>query len=304
MREKKAYSIAKPYNVAGVWGVQFLLPEQKTDKKMKKTLLTVAMCAASLVGTAFAENPFKVEETAFDYVVTGEGTLTECLAALNEKGITFENIVRFGVKDGERATVKITSDNSVTPSAGVLEFANATLVFEDLVTLLPNYDEAPFGPGMMAGWLDGGWSGNVLPGDLTIQVAKSAVDDWLSKQEHLDVMASFSLLDDAAEIQPTAGANVNFQLVDDQGQVIVSKGDLYVLDEQHKYTNSGIVWSAGDLLKNQIALHFVPGGEEDWGGGQFNVLALGENYVPVPEPATGTLSLLALAGLAARRRRK
>ena len=263
------------------------------------------MCAASLVETAFAENPFKVEQTAFDYVVTGEGTLTECLEALDEMGITFENFVRFGVKDGEGATVKITSENSVTPSAGVLEFANATLIFEDLVTLLPNYTEAPFGPGMMAGWLDGGWSGNVLPGDLTIQVAKSAVDAWLNEQEHLDDMASFSLLDDAAEIQPTAGANVNFQLVDGQGQVIVSEGDLYVLDEHHKYINSGIVWSAGDLLKNHIALHFVPGGEgEVWGGGQFNVLALGENYVPVPEPATGTLSLLALAGLAARRRRK
>lgn len=269
---------------------------------MKKTLFTLAMCAASLIGTASAE--FKVDQTEFDYVVTGEGTLTECLEALEKEGITFVNFVRFGIKDGEGATVKITKENSVTPTAGVLEFANATLVFEDMVTLLPNYEEAPVGPGMMAGWRDS-WQGDILPGELTIQVAKSAVDEWLSSQKHLDDMASFSLLDDAAEIQPTAGAKVNFQLVDGQGQVIVPEGGVYVLDEHHKYTNSGIVWSAGDLLKNHIALHFVPGGEgEVWGGGQFNVLALGENYIPVPEPATGTLSLLALAGLAARRRRK
>lgn len=111
-------------------------------------------------------------------------------------------------------------------------------------------------------------------------------------------------MDNSAKIQPVDGANVVFQLINEEKEVVVPQYGEYAFDDSHKYYNAGVVWAEGDLKKEQIALHFVPGGEGEWGGGQFNVLALGKDYIPTPEPTTGTLSLLALAGLAARRRRK
>ena len=194
----------------------------------------------------------------------------------------------------------------------MLEFANATLELKDVITLYPDTTYLPYGPGMLAGYIIG-YSEETLgpiiaPGSLTISIAKTKVDEWLDDQTNLDDMASWHLLDNSAQIQPTEDAVVIMQFIDDGGNVVVPQDGVYEYTDKsgqtHKYDNVGIVWAEGDLMKKQIALHFVPGGEGEWGKGQLNVLALGENYVPVPEPATGTLSLLALAGLAIRRRRK
>ena len=279
---------------------------------MKKTLLTLAMCAASLMGTASADaNPFTVTPTEFDVLVTGSGTYRELIDAPKDYNDDIDYL-RLGAKGGEQAHVIISKGDEYTPSVGMLEFANATLEFKDVVTLYPDKSYLPYGPGMLAGYITG-YSEQTLgpiiaPGSLTISIAKTKVDEWLNEQKNLDVMASWHLLEDSAQIQPTKDAVVTMQFIDDDGNVVVEQGGVYEYTDKsgqtHEYDNVGVVWAEGELLKKQIALHFVPGGEGEWGGGQLNVLALGENYIPVPEPATGTLSLLALAGLAARRRRK
>lgn len=274
--------------------------------------LFLTLCAASLVGTASAgDNPFTVAEKELDWLVTGQGTYSQLLEALDTAGATESgyDFIRFGEKGGDSATVIFSKADDVhTPFANTIEFANAILEFQDLVTLIPN-EISSAGPGMVAGYIIG-WAEEepfgpiVEAGELTISITESAIDNWLQDQPSLDNIASWSLLANSAQIQPTPGAIVTFQVIDDQGKVIVPQGgQLHYKDQT--YTNKGIVWNEGDLKQSQMALLFVPGGEmEQWGGGGFNVLALGENYTPVPEPATGTLSLLALAGLAARRRRK
>lgn len=281
---------------------------------MKKTLLTLSMCAASLMGSASAE--FKVEQTYYDALVTGTGTYSELIEALKDFDEDYDYgsipYLRLGEKGGESAHVIISQGDRYTPTVGMLEFANATLEFKDVVTLYPDKAYLSHGPGMLAGYITGYSEESIgpiiAPGSLTISVAESAFNNWLDSQPSLDVRASWTLLEDSAQIEPTEGAEVKMQFIDAEGEVVVAPGGKYLYTDKdkqlHEYINHpGIIWEAGDLMKNQIALHFVPGGEgELWGKGQLNVLALGENYVP--EPTTGSLSLLALAGLAARRRRK
>ena len=268
------------------------------------------------MGTASADtSPFTVEQTDYDVLVTGTGTYSELIDAL--KGFDDEYdygsipYLRLGEKDGKSAHVIISQGDHYTPTVGMLEFANATLEFKDVVTLYPDTTYLPYGPGMLAGYITGySVEGTIIaPGSLTISIAQSAFNNWLDSQPSLDVMASWPLLENSAQIAPTEGAEVKMQFIDADGKVVVAPGEKYLYTDKdmqlHEYINHpGIIWEAGDLMKNQIALNFVPGGDGEWGKGQLNVLALGENYIPVPEPATGTLSLLALAGLCARRRRK
>lgn len=270
--------------------------------------LFLALCAASLVGTAFAEFTLTQEEPGYGpWTLTGEGSYNELLAEFETKSLGVDDAINFGIKDG--ANVVITfgdNDSAYLPQVNTIKFMNADLRFDALKTLIPEGSEGQteYNPGPALIDFDYDFMQDKYTyGDLNVSIAQVALKDWLEGEKALDHMADFPLIKDAAVIDHREGASLKLQLFGEQGNI--EHGGVFKYDEYHKYTNMGIVWEAGQLQKNQIALLYVPGGiGEQWGGGGFNVLALGENYIPVPEPATGTLSLLALAGLAARRRRK
>ena len=68
------------------------------------------------------------------------------------------------------------------------------------------------------------------------------------------------------------------------------------------YTGSD---NGGEIQNHRYSFgHKAPGWNEETFGGNFHTTGLTITSVSVPEPTTATLSLLALAGLAARRRRK
>lgn len=216
------------------------------------------------------------------------------------------DIINFGIKDGDKVAITFgANDSEYLPQLNTIIFMNADLRFDALKTLIPegSKGQTEYDPGPALIDYDYDFlKGIYTLGELNVSIAQVALNDWLKGQEALDHMAEFPLIKDAAIIDHREGASLKLQLFGELGDI--EHGGVFKYDEDHKYTNKGIVWEAGQLQKNQIALLYVPGGDGEWGRGGFNVLALGESYIHVPEPATGTLSLLALAGLAARRRRK
>ncbi len=279
---------------------------------MKKTLLTLALCAASLVGTAFAEGFTLGHDDFGNIYVTGSGSYSDLLQELENFGeeyypSPFTYIVCGMTPTGESAELSLTFDeplqNKVTPAVGMLEYVNATFTFNDLMTLRPQYQEYGewkyIGPSMQTGWIDE--LANPHPGTLNVAISEEVIKTWLSGEDDLSTRVSYPLLYDVAEIGTMTEQDVlKLILLDEQGK----EEPNFEFNGKY-YSNAGIVLNAGDLQKNQIALLYERGaGSGEWGGGALSLVVLGENYIPVPEPATGTLSLLALAGLAARRRRK
>lgn len=280
---------------------------------MKKTLFTLVLCAASLVGTASAEfhlTQVVGEEDGF-WTLTGEGSYKDCYDLIQTtEGLGDDSIIRLGDIEGQKAEITFSKNDSTTylPDVVMVQFVNASLKFEDIIALQPNPGAtAGVGPAIVDYWTD---FVSFQPGNLTVSVQTTAVKDWLdTKQDSLDVRASFALVDNAATITHDMSSVVNFQLIN--GEEVIGHGGEYVYQdkslENHTYTNEGIIWNEADLLKKHIAILYKPGAiseEQEWGGAGFYVVALGEKYIQVPEPTTGSLSLLALAGLCARRRRK
>lgn len=270
--------------------------------------LFLALCAASLVGTAFAEFTLSQDASGVGpWTLTGDGSYNELRDELANAGVGASDIINFGIKDGDKVAITFgANDSEYLPQVNTIKFMNADLRFNALKTLIPegSKGQTEYDPGPALIDYDFDFLAQTYTyGDLNVSIAQVELKDWLEGEKALDHMADFPLIKDAAIITHREGASLKLQLFGEQGDI--EHGGVFKYDDQHKYTNVGIVWEAGQLQKNQIALLYVPGGiMEEWGGGGFNVLALGENYTPVPEPATGTLSLLALAGLAARRRRK
>lgn len=280
---------------------------------MKKTLLTLALCAASLMGTAFAEG-LKVEHDKEGTIyVTGSGSYSELLQGLTALGEEYYpgeyNYIRCGItSEHEEVGFSLTFDSSleekdkVTPKVGMIEYVKATFTFNELMTLLPQYEDYGdewkyIGPSMHTGMFD---FINPQPGTLNVAVSEDAIKSWLNKEEDLSNRVSYPLLYDVAEIGTSTPEDVlELTLFNAQGEVKNFEFD------GHSYENVGIVLDVGTLKANQIALLYEHGaGSGEWGGGALSLVVLGDKYIQVPEPATGTLSLLALAGLAARRRRK
>ena len=97
----------------------------------------------------------------------------------------------------------------------------------------------------------------------------------------------------------TSGTSVAFTLIDTNGNAVI---DSYVTAGGLKSSSAvAAALSFGDAVSSSYYFN------EYMGGSEANMKALSNAAAvaaPIPEPATATLSLLALAGLAARRRRK
>lgn len=97
----------------------------------------------------------------------------------------------------------------------------------------------------------------------------------------------------------TSGTAVSFTLIDNDGNTLVNS---YVLANTLKSSSAG---KAALTFDDSVLTSYYF--NEYMGGNEANMQALSATVAttaPIPEPTTATLSLLALAGLAARRRRK
>ena len=96
----------------------------------------------------------------------------------------------------------------------------------------------------------------------------------------------------------TSGTSVAFTLIDTNGNAII---DSYVTAGGLKSSSAvADALSFGDAVSSSYYFNTYMGGSEADMKALSNAAAVA---APIPEPATATLSLLALAGLAARRRR-
>lgn len=97
----------------------------------------------------------------------------------------------------------------------------------------------------------------------------------------------------------TSGTSVAFTLIDTEGNAIVSS---HVTANTLKSSSAGVAALTFD--DSVVSTYYF---KEYMGGNADNMKTLAQLAAtadPVPEPTTATLSLLALAGLAARRRRR
>lgn len=132
-------------------------------------------------------------------------------------------------------------------------------------------------------WNNVQWQGNTNLADLNGLFAGTGWDDVASA----GLVYSFG---------KTSGTAVAFTLIGNDGSVLV---DSYVFAEDLK---SGSAGAAELTFGDSVAASYYFDGYK--GGNEADMKALAGAVASIPEPTTATLSLLALAGLAARRRRK
>lgn len=256
---------------------------------MKKTLTALLLCGSICLNTASAE--IQYNESKYYLSITGDESMSSLHQWYAENPQAYAEVIQL-----QEASLQM--DNFQLPFSYYVSFCDATLEFDSIEQMEYQYVMPQLTVGLTI----------IFPpssGDLTVSLTDKAMKEMLGGQE-LDVKVEKSLLP-TTYFKEIDGSQAFFVLHDAAGNEI-SEGATYTyIDEDgtHNYTNRGIIYDAGELRKNEIALLFT--GDYDpkgWGTGSFSVVALGESYIPVPEPATGTLSLLALAGLCARRRRK
>ena len=132
-------------------------------------------------------------------------------------------------------------------------------------------------------WNDVQWQGNTNLADLNGDAEGTG---W-------DAVASAGLVYSFGKASGTA---VAFTLIGNDGSVLV---DSYVFAEDLKSSSAG---AAALTFGDSVAASYYFDGYK--GGSETDMKALAGAVASIPEPTTATLSLLALAGLAARRRRK
>ena len=101
---------------------------------------------------------------------------------------------------------------------------------------------------------------------------------------------------------PGTGANFTFMGTEANQSITLGGAEMKYLGYSYFYLNS----ASFESFKNSIGANefAIVGVRAIEGYNKTELLLVGKGGSPVPEPATATLSLLALAGLATRRRRK
>ena len=137
--------------------------------------------------------------------------------------------------------------------------------------------------GNTTNWNSVQWQGNTNLADLNGDAEGTG---W-------DAVASAGLVYSFGKADGTA---VAFTLIGNDGSVLV---DSYVVADGLKSSSAG---AAALTFGDSVAASYYFDGYK--GGNEADMKALAGAVASIPEPTTATLSLLALAGLAARRRRK
>lgn len=181
-------------------------------------------------------------------------------------------------------------------NSGVLTLSQATLEF--YVAGWEKYASSRYG----SGWDSGTYSNIDMSGASLFDVkGENGIESIVfyvggNALESLSTKGSFSL--DIID-----GIN-SFNFLDSYLPLMVENTKFYVADEPGAFNNTA--WQAGQDITEYIEFHYEKGGWE-YGAKTISLVGNFTGATPpdrVPEPATGTLSLLALAGLCARRRRK
>lgn len=254
--------------------------------KTAKTMMTILL-SAGFLNIASANLDFKPTDN--DLTVSGEGNLSDINEwfDVHKEDYTGQFLQ---LKD-----ITLTVDDFLLPTQSYITFEqNTKLKFNEIREI--DYNEE-YMPQLFVGSSE---DFPPIPGSLTISLTNEAMTGMLNGKD-LSVRVDGLLLS-SCYFAEVPGSNVSLVLHNEKGEEIL-EGQKYTYNEQ-EYENVGVIYNLGDLKSNQIALFFSGDYDpEGWGTGSFSVVALGPKFV-APEPATGTLSLLALAGLAARRRRK
>ncbi len=194
---------------------------------------------------------------------------------------------------GVAAAATITEDTTITAPAnlyaGAFDFSFTltanTVVSGDYDLLLAYYQ--------------------VNGGNYTVNAFKLSSDGVLTLERGKDL----TLSDDALTSDSTMSTNKTstFAAIDGSGAYTLSAPGTYTVD----YLGGTNGSAAADLYLDGVKVASFTGGNHNMNGAQAGGLTLNVkvngDYVAapaVPEPTTATLSLLALAGLAARRRRR
>ena len=281
---------------------------------------------ATIGGTQATTVSGEITDTPWN---NADGNLSLSVTNTSAEGVTFANTVKvdsFSVAAGSKATLQkavTTTDFTIGADGayGVLVFDGGSMTVTNSITLstvevtnLSKYFNANdlTVDLITAGGIDN-WGGSVNVGTYTADGTEytttvdlsgnSIVLTFAAKPQDavdLDLMVNSALLNAAGNVLTlnlngdlTAGCNVDLILSD--AALADIAGMTGLVDLSLVATNGTFTSVQG--LENSVNVSFYNGAYTGEVGGQFRV-----EYIP--EPTTATLSLLALAGLAARRRRK
>lgn len=270
---------------------------------MRKTLTAVLALLCGATAHGLESQDYEWQKSDSWLIIKGDCTLSEALGIWREKhqetDISTDYKIQFG-EDGRG--MKLTVDASFElPGVGQIDFAgDCQLLFNGLYTLTANPDSMPniyVGTPAM--------DGDPAKTQLAITFSDAAIREALAGKDTSDLV-EYELVKDCL-------FTVDIWWVDPPNSVsfqfdTAKQGEYYKYNDTQSYKNNGLV-NAGATLERDTAVLYFEGSVAPVGSGfqqgTFTVAFVGSNFEPVvPEPATGTLSLLALAGLSARRRRK
>lgn len=263
----------------------------------KKHIL-VAILLSSLMSNAYGdEERYRIEDEQI--TIFGDCTLSEINGWLEQakKDEIYVQFIEITSLEKAQDVITVTVDEyAKLPDVGIMYFTgDCNLLFNTLTTLQGGTPMVYVGEFM----------GDV-PANLTLTFTDDAINNALNGKD-VSNLVQIPLVADSM-FASYEDSNVSFTFGDaGQGQkysYTYGEGAEQVTQE---YTNVGIIPPTEELERDTAALLFEQGvwdPEQPFPTRTFIVAFVGSSYVPVPEPTTGTLSLLALAGLAARRRRK
>ncbi len=211
---------------------------------------------------------------------------SEATLAISDAELVAENAT---IEVGASATLQLSKGATVTADEINIK-AGATLCLGDVVMTTSAIDS------MVAAYRMS--SLNVIDADLTFAAGSTLVTDDAGASMTEGSILTFNATSDGEKINLVFTLGVEYN--EDEQVVLFSNVDIakFLMDGSEVDASTTLLASeffAGAGINENTTLHYDSTTKV--------VYLQGVNYV-VPEPATATLSLLALAGLAARRRRK